>query len=65
MQQFEDIKTIQGAGVEILLNRIDTMSMAERIAYATRLETHMDRNGKASHQMSGSKSSSDQPDTTD
>tara|TARA_B100000780_G_scaffold77768_1_gene52614 strand:- start:86 stop:331 length:246 start_codon:yes stop_codon:yes gene_type:complete len=47
------IKTIQGVGVKILLNRIVAMDMAERLAYTSCLETHLRRNGKAKSEMSG------------
>jgi uncharacterized membrane protein len=52
-RQLDYIKTIQGAGVKILLNRIVAMNMAERLAYTARLETHMRRNGRAKSEMSG------------
>jgi uncharacterized membrane protein len=52
-RQLDYIKTIQGAGVKILLNRIVAMNMAERLAYTARLETHMRRNGKAKSEMPG------------
>ena len=52
-RQLDYIKTIQGAGVKILLTRIVAMNMAERLAYTARLETHMRRNGRAKSEMSG------------
>ena len=35
--QLDYIKTIQGAGIKILLNRIVAMDMSERLAYTARL----------------------------
>ena len=51
--QLDYIKTIQGAGIKILLNRIVEMNMSERLAYTARLETHMRRIDEAKSEMSG------------
>ena len=51
--QLDYIKTIQGAGIKILLNRIVAMDMSERLAYTARLETHMRRIDEAKSEMSG------------